>query len=243
MEGGRVVDRRRGRGRRPAREASARAYLVPGPGEDVKFAQPPPQNNGALPDRVLRRIAAGLGITFEDLTGDYSKVNFSSARMARIAHWELRLRLARAHDHPQFCAGVWGWVMGLAQAFEGWPSIPRRRLARSADADPRARQGSRRVQRTRSDRHDHVEADDPRARDSTRSLSSKRSSGRTRISTRPESSSTWILAGDEQRPEATGDRRVRATSLERPRRRRPARRRRHDAADGRAQLGRLIATS
>jgi lambda family phage portal protein len=98
------------------------SYLAPG--EDVKFAQPPPQNNGALPDRVLRRIAAGTGITFEDLTGDYSKVNFSSARMARIAHWA---HVYVWRDHmiiPQFCVGVWGWVMGLAQAFEGWPSIP-----------------------------------------------------------------------------------------------------------------------
>jgi lambda family phage portal protein len=98
------------------------SYLAPG--EDVRFAQPPPQNNGALPERVLRRIAAGLNVTFEDLTGDYSKVNFSSARMARIAHWA-HVWVWREHMViPQLCAGVWGWVMQLAQAFESWPSIP-----------------------------------------------------------------------------------------------------------------------
>lgn len=97
-------------------------YLAPG--EDVKFATPPAQNNGALPTRVLRRIAAGINVTYEDLTGDYSNVNFSSARMARIAHWA-GVWVWREHMViPQLCVPVWEWVMGLAQAFEDWPSIP-----------------------------------------------------------------------------------------------------------------------
>jgi capsid protein len=65
-----------------------------------------------------------LGVTFEDLTGDYSNVNFSSARMARIAHWA-HVWVWREHMAvPQLCVPVWGWAMGLAQAFEDWPSQP-----------------------------------------------------------------------------------------------------------------------
>jgi capsid protein len=33
-------------------------------------------------------VAAGLGVTYEDLVGDYSLVNFSIARMGRLAHQE-----------------------------------------------------------------------------------------------------------------------------------------------------------
>jgi capsid protein len=72
----------------------------------------------------LRRIAATIGVTYEDLTGDYSQVNFSSARMARMAHW------ANVHDWrwnmliPQLCRGVWGWAMELSAGLEGWTETP-----------------------------------------------------------------------------------------------------------------------
>jgi lambda family phage portal protein len=105
-------------------------HLQPGhisylpPGRKIEFAQPPTPQTGALPERVLRRIAVSLNVTYEDLSADYSKVNFSSARMARIAHWN-GVYVWREHMIvPQLCEGVWRWVMGLAQAFEGWPSIP-----------------------------------------------------------------------------------------------------------------------
>jgi len=84
------------------------------PGRDVKFAQPPTPEGGSFSAEVLHAIAAGLGVTYEDLTGDYSKVNFSSARMARLAHW------ADVQDWrwnmliPQLCARVWQWGMETA---------------------------------------------------------------------------------------------------------------------------------
>jgi lambda family phage portal protein len=85
------------------------------PGQDVKFSTPPTVQNLDFSARTLRRIAAGLGVTYEDLTGDFSQVNFSSARMARLGHW------ANVYDWqwntmvPQFCDVVWGWAMEAAQ--------------------------------------------------------------------------------------------------------------------------------
>lgn len=70
----------------------------------------------------LRTIATGLGVTYEDLTGDYTGMPFSAARMSRLSHWD------RVEDWrwqmliPQFCDPVWAWameaagVMGLADA-------------------------------------------------------------------------------------------------------------------------------
>jgi len=52
---------------------------------------PPKADNSSLFDTSLRRdIAVGSGVTYEQLTGDYSKVNFASGRMGRAEfHIEL----------------------------------------------------------------------------------------------------------------------------------------------------------
>lgn len=84
-------------------------------GKAITVANPPTVTEGAFAQRNLRRIAAGLGVTYEDLTGDYSQVNFSSARMARLAHW------ANVDDWrynmliPLLCDGVWRWAMESLQ--------------------------------------------------------------------------------------------------------------------------------
>lgn len=55
------------------------------PGKTVEFANPPGvQNYKEYTSTVLHGIAAGLGVTFEALTGDFSNVNFSSGRMGWI---------------------------------------------------------------------------------------------------------------------------------------------------------------
>lgn len=100
------------------------AYLPPG--KEVSFASPPSvSDHGSFSQTQLRRIAASMGgITYEEMTGDYSQVNFSSARMAQIAHqpvihgwrWEMLI--------PQLCDGVWLWVMELAKSTKGWPEVP-----------------------------------------------------------------------------------------------------------------------
>lgn len=101
------------------------AYLKPG--QNVAFATPPVAQNAQFSERTLRRIAVGLGVTYEDLTGDYSQVNFSSARMARLAHWA---NVTEWREHmliPQMCNGVWDWAMEEAAALYNWPSIPQAR--------------------------------------------------------------------------------------------------------------------
>jgi lambda family phage portal protein len=99
------------------------AYLPPG--KSITFATPPGTTDHASFTSVnLRRVAAALGVTYEDLTGDYSQVNFSSARMGRLAHW------ANVEDWrwnmliPQLCDGVWRWVMKAAAEVYGWHEVP-----------------------------------------------------------------------------------------------------------------------
>ena len=54
-----------------------------GPGKDIKFSSPPGVSNyKEYATANLLGVAAAYGITYESLTGDYSNVNFSSARMA-----------------------------------------------------------------------------------------------------------------------------------------------------------------
>lgn len=94
------------------------------PGKAVTVANPPTVTEGSFATRNLRRIAAGLGVTYEDLTGDYSQVNFSSARLARLAHW------ANVHDWrwntliPVLCDGIWRWAMEAAVVAGTMPEVP-----------------------------------------------------------------------------------------------------------------------
>lgn len=65
--------------------------LIPGriqnlaPGEDIRFADPPTVTGyDEFTSNHIRMAAASLGITYEALSFDLSRVNFSSARMGRI---------------------------------------------------------------------------------------------------------------------------------------------------------------
>jgi len=98
------------------------AYLPPG--KTVTFAQPPRAQDGSFSARSLRGIAASLDIPAEAISGDYSQVNYSSARMARI---ELKASVCAWQEHmllPLLCTGVWNWAMEYVAAIEGWPSVP-----------------------------------------------------------------------------------------------------------------------
>jgi lambda family phage portal protein len=102
------------------------------PGRAVTVVDPPSVRDYSDYTRTtLRMIATGLGVSYEDLTGDYGDVNFSSARMSRLRHW------ARVEDWrwrmliPQFCDPVWAWAMqaavigGLGEAPRvGWSAPP-----------------------------------------------------------------------------------------------------------------------
>jgi lambda family phage portal protein len=85
------------------------------PGRSINVVQPPAvADYGAYSQTVLRGIAAGLGVTYEDMTGDYTKLPFSAARMSRLRHWasveDWRWRILI----PQLCDPVWAWAMEAA---------------------------------------------------------------------------------------------------------------------------------
>lgn len=96
------------------------AILNIAPGRTVEVVQPP--SSADYPEFAktsLRAIATGLGVTYEDLTGDYQNMPYSAARMSQKRHW------ARVDDWrwrllvPQFCAPVWRWAMQDAEILTG----------------------------------------------------------------------------------------------------------------------------
>lgn len=85
------------------------------PGRSVDVVQPPAVHDYKdFSKSQLRAIATGLGVTYEDLTGDYENLPFSAARMSRLRHqakvddWRWRLIV------PQFLTPVWTWAADAA---------------------------------------------------------------------------------------------------------------------------------
>lgn len=83
-----------------------------GPGEDIKFAEPPGVSGyDEFTRAVLRTVAAGMGITYEALSGDLSNVNFSSGRMGRmemdrnVSAWQWLMLI------PQMMQPLADWTM------------------------------------------------------------------------------------------------------------------------------------
>lgn len=105
------------------------------PGKDVKFGTPPVTNGfGDFGASMLRGVAAAYGITYEELTGDYSRVNFSSGRMGwlkadrNVRAWQADIMVA------QFALAVWAW---FSEAVELATGIETSDLAVSWDAPRR----------------------------------------------------------------------------------------------------------
>ena len=85
------------------------------PGDSVSFASPPAVSDySQFQASTLREVAAGLGISYESLTGDYSQVNFSSSRMGwlefsrNISAWQFNMFI------PSFCETVERWFFEAA---------------------------------------------------------------------------------------------------------------------------------
>ncbi|MDE6877223.1 MAG: phage portal protein, partial [Alistipes sp.] len=83
-----------------------------GDAEQVVFATPPSVTDyDAYAGRILQGVSAAYGITYEMLTMDYSKVNFTSGRMAKIdvtanfKSWQYNMIV------PQICIPVWNWFI------------------------------------------------------------------------------------------------------------------------------------
>lgn len=78
------------------------------PNKRVEFSAPPDSGDGpALAAHTLRAMAAGVNLTYEQLTGDYSQVSYSSQRASML---EFR-RFCEAVQHHtivfQLCRPVW----------------------------------------------------------------------------------------------------------------------------------------
>jgi lambda family phage portal protein len=92
-------------------------------GRQVTVVAPPSVSGYPEYSRTIQRaIATGVGVSYEDLTGDYTNLPFSAARMARLRHW------ARVQDWrwrilvPQLLDPLWSWAMEFAEIL-GLPII------------------------------------------------------------------------------------------------------------------------
>lgn len=81
-------------------------------GRNITVVDPPTVREFTDFTRTTKRsIASGLGVSYEDFTGDYSAVNYSSARMSRLRHYA-RVEVWRwGMLVPQVCDPVWRWAM------------------------------------------------------------------------------------------------------------------------------------
>lgn len=89
-------------------------YLAPG--EDLKLVSPPGVDGYSDFNReTLRAIAAGWGISYEALTGDYSQSNYSSSR---LGHLQMRKNIESWRWNmfiPQFCDPTFQWFLEWAK--------------------------------------------------------------------------------------------------------------------------------
>lgn len=90
------------------------------PGKTVEFANPPSTSDfEPFVKAVLREVAAGLGITYESLTGDLGNVNFSSGRMGWLEFYR-NIDAWRWHMFiPQFCDGTGKWFLEASSVAMG----------------------------------------------------------------------------------------------------------------------------
>lgn len=91
-----------------------------GPNEELEFSSPPGvEAYDEFTRGQLREVAAGVGITYEALTGDLSQVNFSSGRMGRmemdrlIQAWQFLMMV------PGLCDPLAAWIMEAHQVAHG----------------------------------------------------------------------------------------------------------------------------
>lgn len=84
-------------------------------GTDIRFSDPAQVGDAMeVLKLALRGVAAGMGITYEQLTGDLSGVNYSSIRAGLV---ETRRRLEALQHHVvvyQFCRPIWRRFVTLA---------------------------------------------------------------------------------------------------------------------------------
>lgn len=86
------------------------------PGKDIRFSEPPSVDGyGDYAQQVLHAVAAGFNVPYELLTGDFSRVNFSSARMALLSYYRHVDVLTWCTAIPGFCAPAAAWFLNAAR--------------------------------------------------------------------------------------------------------------------------------
>lgn len=91
-----------------------RQQLAPGiieylqPEEEVSFASPPQaEGDDNWTIMLLHTIAAGLGLTYSQLTGDLRQVNYSSIRAGTLDFWSLLDNWQQLMLKPMMCRPLW----------------------------------------------------------------------------------------------------------------------------------------
>ena len=86
------------------------------PGYEVTFGNPPGVDGYPEVMRLgLQAVAAGTGVPYEDISGDFSQFNFSSGRMSRTAFYASVEELQWQVLIPKFCDRVFGWFLDAAR--------------------------------------------------------------------------------------------------------------------------------
>jgi lambda family phage portal protein len=120
-----------------------------GEGESVTFATPPTTSDFQPYSQVtLHEIAAGLGISHESFTGDWSGVNYSSGRLGRmdfdrsIESWQWNMLIPQFHGPLERWTREFAYVAtGSTEAFSlGW--TPPRRVMIDPDTEIKASQAA-----------------------------------------------------------------------------------------------------
>jgi len=87
-------------------------YLAPG--ESVDFGAPAPSDNSNYVAQQLYAIAAGAGVTYGQLTGDYRRSTFSSERVAIQEFRQMMEALRWLVFVPAVCERVFAWFTNSA---------------------------------------------------------------------------------------------------------------------------------
>lgn len=87
-------------------------FQYAGDGQEVNFSSPPQSQGYAEYSKVsLRAVSVGMGVPYEELTGDLSNVSYISGRLGRLTYkrdvsiWQWLMFI------PQFCGSVEQWFL------------------------------------------------------------------------------------------------------------------------------------
>jgi lambda family phage portal protein len=86
------------------------AHLFPGDKLEFHGSKSPNDNYECFAKGLLREMAMGIGVTYEDATGDYTQATYSSVRMATNAIWGLAM-YRRQHLIVPFATAIYeAWL-------------------------------------------------------------------------------------------------------------------------------------